>query len=179
MFTESRMTSEGAWPFGWFVRPLRIRRSNSFRFRNWMACIFIGAASLGAARSGEAFSDNPYQPVAPILSFFLPQFCSDSAMVAPGDGLSLGGFRAIPEPNSIWGANGLFQTGAGNSLAAPEALLKEWRQRSSSLFSSAAWTTIHPGIGELLPNDRIGRSRTNGAGIQDPACLYVKMTFRF
>jgi hypothetical protein len=39
--------------------------------------------------------------------------------------------------------------------------------------------TVRPGIGEMCPNDTIGRSRTNGAGLQDPTCLYLKMVFRF
>jgi hypothetical protein len=35
------------------------------------------------------------------------------------------------------------------------------------------------GFGQFFTDDTIGRARTNGAGLDDPWCLFVKLVFRF
>ena len=48
-----------------------------------------------------------------------------------------------------------------------------------SRYAYNSWANLQTGYGELFPGDSIGRSRKNGVGIEDPRCLYFKMSFRF
>ena len=54
------------------------------------------------------------------------------------------------------------------------------RTRLPTRFSYASWAGLHSGYGQIFSSpDTIGRSRINGAGLNDPACLYLKMSFNF
>jgi hypothetical protein len=54
-----------------------------------------------------------------------------------------------------------------------------FRKRLSSRYSSGAWVDLRSGYGDVLVEDRVGRVQLNGAGIQDPDFLYLKLCFRF
>ncbi len=55
-----------------------------------------------------------------------------------------------------------------------------FRTRLASRFSYRSWAGLHSGYGQIFNSpDTIGRSRTNGAGIDDPSCLYLKMSLNF
>jgi hypothetical protein len=54
-----------------------------------------------------------------------------------------------------------------------------FRKRLSSRYSSGAWVDLRSGYGDVLVEDRVGRVQLNGAGIQDPDFLYLKLCFKF
>ena len=52
--------------------------------------------------------------------------------------------------------------------------------RLPTRFSYRSWAGLHSGYGQIFSSpDTIGRSRVNGAGVDDPACLYLKVSFNF
>lgn len=52
-------------------------------------------------------------------------------------------------------------------------------KRLASRYQSGAWADLQTGYGDVFDDDRAGRPRLNGAGIQDPDSLYLKLSFRF
>lgn len=54
-----------------------------------------------------------------------------------------------------------------------------FRTRVPSRYSYESWAGVKTGYGELFHGDYLGRSRTNGAGIQDQDWFYLKLSFRF
>lgn len=52
-------------------------------------------------------------------------------------------------------------------------------KRTTSRFSSPVWTWLESGFGEVFENDRVGRVRMNGAGLEDPQQAYVKLCLGF
>lgn len=52
-------------------------------------------------------------------------------------------------------------------------------RRLASRYQSGAWADLQSGYGDVFDDDRVGRPRLNGAGIQDPDSLYLKLSFRF
>lgn len=54
-----------------------------------------------------------------------------------------------------------------------------YRKRLPSRYRSGAWLDVQSGYGDVLVEDRVGRARANGAGIQDPDYLYLRVRFRF
>jgi hypothetical protein len=42
-----------------------------------------------------------------------------------------------------------------------------------------AWTGFYAGYGQFFPDDKLGRSRTSGVGIEDADWLFVKVSFSF
>ena len=54
-----------------------------------------------------------------------------------------------------------------------------FRKQMPSRYSYRAWAGLRTGFGQFFKNDTFGRSRTNGAGLQYPECLYVKLSLRF
>jgi hypothetical protein len=53
------------------------------------------------------------------------------------------------------------------------------RKTMPSRFAYHSWAGLRTGWGRYFSPDTFGRSRTNGAGLNDPDFLYVKMSFRF
>jgi len=48
-----------------------------------------------------------------------------------------------------------------------------------SRFAYDSWTGVETGYGQFLADNALGRSRTSGAGVQDPDWFYLKMSFKF
>ncbi len=48
-----------------------------------------------------------------------------------------------------------------------------------SRFDYDSWTGVETGYGQFLADNALGRSRTGGAGVQDPDWFYLKMSFKF
>lgn len=53
------------------------------------------------------------------------------------------------------------------------------RKQGPSRYYYATWITVHSGFGEIFADDKIGHSRTSGAGFEDSRSLYMKMSWRF
>jgi hypothetical protein len=53
------------------------------------------------------------------------------------------------------------------------------RTRMPSRHAYDSWAGVQTGYGQFFPDDKIGRLRTSGAGLQDPDWLFVKLSFRF
>ena len=51
-------------------------------------------------------------------------------------------------------------------------------KRMPSRYSYHVWAGVGTGYGQIFRTDTFWRSRTNGAGIQDPDWLYLKMSVR-
>jgi hypothetical protein len=66
---------------------------------------------------------------------------------------------------------------AGGAGADPEFVLFQTKMRSRFAYESQ--TAIQTGYGQFFPDDKIGRSRTSGAGINDPDWVYVRICFSF
>jgi len=52
-------------------------------------------------------------------------------------------------------------------------------RKMHSHYAYDCWADLQGGYGQFSTDDKLGRSRINGAGVEDPDCLYVKMSFRF
>lgn len=52
-------------------------------------------------------------------------------------------------------------------------------KRTTSRFSSPVWTWLESGFGDVFDDDRVGRARMNGAGLEDPQHAYVKLCLGF
>ena len=52
-------------------------------------------------------------------------------------------------------------------------------KKMPSRFAYDSWTGVETGYGQFLADNALGRSRTSGAGVQDPDWLYLKMSFKF
>jgi hypothetical protein len=46
-------------------------------------------------------------------------------------------------------------------------------------YAYDGWANLQTGYGSFFPDDSIGRSRTNGAGLVDTDWFYLKMSFKF
>jgi hypothetical protein len=52
-------------------------------------------------------------------------------------------------------------------------------RKLTSRYGTGSWASLQTGYGQYFANDRIGRSRTSGAGFEDPDFLFVKLMFKF
>ncbi len=52
-------------------------------------------------------------------------------------------------------------------------------KKMPSRFAYDSWTGVEASYGQFLADDALGRSRTSGAGVQDPDWFYLKMSFKF
>ena len=51
--------------------------------------------------------------------------------------------------------------------------------RIASRFNYLSWAMLHTGFGQFFEHDSPKYSRTNGAGVDHPRWVYLKMSFRF
>ena len=76
----------------------------------------------------------------------------------------------------------LFQPVAGEKDLESDSSVTLFRRPMASRFSYHCWAGFRTGYGQCLSTismDSLARSRTNGAGVQDPDFVYVKWSFRF
>jgi hypothetical protein len=73
----------------------------------------------------------------------------------------------------------LFKTVKGEEDLESDSSITLFRQPMSSRFAYRSWAGLRTGWGRYFSPETFGRSRTNGAGINEPDFLYVKMSFRF
>jgi hypothetical protein len=73
--------------------------------------------------------------------------------------------------------NDLFRIAAHHNDSTKDLSIGFFRN-SSARFASAL-RKLRTGFGQFFRGDTIGRSRASGAGVEDPDCFYLKMSFRF
>ena len=73
----------------------------------------------------------------------------------------------------------LMQLGAPGRASEGGKELTLMQTRMRSRFDYEAWTEVNAGYGQFFPDDKIGRCRTGGAGLEEPDWVYVKLTFSF
>lgn len=60
-----------------------------------------------------------------------------------------------------------------------ERSLQLMHVKMRSHYTYDGWANLQTGYGSFFPDDSIGRSRTNGAGLVDTDWFYLKMNFKF
>jgi hypothetical protein len=104
-------------------------------------------------------------------------------------------FDAAQHETALSTARSLFQPGLSENNHQVQSYLREMSQsrlrpntdmaleilqkKVPSRFAYNSWTGVGAGFGQFMQEDALGRSRTSGAGVQDPHWVYLKMNFRF
>jgi hypothetical protein len=73
----------------------------------------------------------------------------------------------------------LFKKVEGEQDLEDDSSITLFRKTMPSRYAYHSWAGFRTGWGQYFSADTFGRSRTNGAGIDDPDFLYVKMSVRF
>ena len=60
-----------------------------------------------------------------------------------------------------------------------EQSLCVWSVRRHSRYTEGSRTSVSTGYGQFFAGDTAGRSRTSGAGLEDPSWVFLKMSFLF
>src|SRR5260370_41243976 len=72
----------------------------------------------------------------------------------------------------------IFRSSAQKSSVDDDLVL--YRTKVPTRFTYESWAKIETGYGQYLAGeDKIGRWRTSGAGIEDPDWVYLKLSFKF
>ncbi len=98
------------------------------------------------------------------------------ASAPEADGKNPGASKSLTDSFQVEGL--LLQAAVERSSASQDDLALMHRKMHSH-FAYDCWADLGGGFGQFSPDDRLGRSRINGAGVEVPDCLYVKMSFRF
>lgn len=159
-------TSVGLWRFSIASRDLLL------------AGALVFCAGRVAAEERNAAEGEIGQPI------FRSYFSAYSSAAEPG--LTLASTRELERNNRLslsfddWKIETVFPVlDSSQSRAEGEPSILLFRKPVASRFSSHGWTGLRTGFGRYFRDDPIGRSRTNGAGIEEPDCLYLKMSLRF
>ena len=172
--------------------------SRIIRFLARRCCLcgvcFLASSAVLAEETAYLMPDGPllaYMPMAARSQLDRPEFAESATLSEPIPAsftvparsafatslmLSLGEETAAPIDERRFAS--LFrelpsQTGlfSGNSLVL-------FRQKLPSRYNYDRWAKVNSGYGQFFRGaDPIGRSRTNGVGVQDEGWLYVKMSF--
>ena len=54
-----------------------------------------------------------------------------------------------------------------------------FRRKMPSRYAYDSWANFNTGYGRVFHDEVIGRTRSNGAGVEDPDWVYIKVTFKF
>ena len=78
-----------------------------------------------------------------------------------------------------WQFDSIFQSHSGETPVDDESPLMLFRKQLSTHYSYHKWAGLGTGYGQFLSTNALGRSRTNGVGIQEQDWFYLKMSFKF
>lgn len=150
-------------------------------FKTAHGLMFLLALAAGVSSVARAEERAPYNETpggGPLLAYVTTSErpIGDTLWSAPRHEQSL------PAPNQFLSDEtplfNAFQLPRRPKRLESEALLLV-HKRIPSRYAYDCWANLRTGYGSFLAEDTIGRSRTNGAGVQDPDFLYIKMSFKF
>ena len=139
----------------------------AFMAASYCCCLEAEEQILSAPQEAQGISTSYFSASRRLPSFTL------TLAPEPSD-LSFGGFLHLTDD---W-LKSIFQKPAASELGHDRSIML-FRKQMPSRYSYHAWAGLRTGYGQFLPDDTVGRSRTNGVGIQDPSWLYLKMSLKF
>ena len=86
---------------------------------------------------------------------------------------------AIFRPTEDWRLDTFLRSYREHADLDNESTVMLFRKQLPSRFSYHSWAGLGTGYGQFLSTNALGRSRTNGAGIQEPDWFYLKMSVMF
>jgi hypothetical protein len=115
-------------------------------------------------------------------SLLLASAAADSSSLVFGAAITHT-FTDLPRENGIGSGDierdSLFLLCAKDKSDSSEDSFVLFRRKMPSRYAYCYWANLQTGYGELFPGDTLGRARTNGVGIEDPHCLYFKLSLKF
>lgn len=141
----------------------------------FLACLF-GARGFADERTSFASSFGPMKAESALGFYFLDFRTLWSTTHFPSSFLhSSSSAKEKQKESQKTSTLSDWSAGQGLATARPfESLPLSLFQARSSHFSR-----FEPGLGSYFPDDRIGRSRISGAGLEENRWLYFKLKFRF
>jgi hypothetical protein len=140
----------------------------AFLAASYCCCLEAEEQILSAPQEAQGISTSYLSASGRLPSFTL------TLAPEPSD-LSFGGLLRLPDD---WRFKSIFHKPAESELSHDRSIML-FRKQMPSRYSYHAWAGLRTGYGQFLPDDTVGRSRTNGVGIQDPSWLYLKMSLKF
>jgi hypothetical protein len=180
---------------GRFARHSRITSRVAGLFGTGCLCL-LGCPTVLAEEAVHSLSAAAYAPllayaVVPAASFDVLRFThsthqTESPVFAPSAHslfvtevtLARSSSSAAPADERYYGEVSRQDSVGGGRLAEGSIVL--FRTRVPTRFSYQSYAGLQSGYGQVFSTaDTIGRSRTNGAGVDDPSCVYLKMSLNF
>ncbi len=165
------------------TRQPRFRHSCAFPIPG-LGALLVGAGVLFAAISPALQAEElaPYLQAAgygPLLASAYAPAQPAAAVLRPAPEPAAASFAEPSQFTNQSQIKSLFQPAAREEVPEFDTDFVLVQTRMHSRFAYDSQAALETGYGQFFPDDKIGRSRTSGAGIQDPDWFYLKISLRF